>query len=241
MQYKEIQKRAWEGNMRLADSGLVFLTFGNASSADRGKGLMAIKPSGLDYSKLNQEDIIVLEIESGKILAGELNPSSDTPSHLHLYRHFPDIGGIVHTHSHYATVWAQAGEAIPCFGTSHADYFYGMVPVSRTLHQHEVEGEYEIDTGAVIIETFREGGLDENAIQGILINQHGPFTWGEDVLAAVKHAVVLEEIARLALDMRNISRDSVAIPSYLLDRHYLRKHGKNAYYGQLKEDGGRTN
>ncbi len=232
MNYSQLRQEAYQTNMDLASSGLVFLTFGNASCAR--DGIMAIKPSGVGYSCLKAENIPILEIETGRVLEGELNPSSDTPTHLHLYRNFPDIGGIIHTHSHFATVFAQSGKSVACYGTTHADYFRGSIPVSRRLSEGEVSGSYEVNTGKVICEYFSRNGIDPAEIPGILVNQHGPFAWGKDGSAALLHARVLEETARLAFHCLTLSERMTPLEDFLTDKHFLRKHGKNAYYGQGK-------
>ena len=226
---KELKESVWEANLDLQKQGLVLFTWGNASGFDQDKGLVVIKPSGIEYSHLRAKDMVVVDL-SGKQVEGELRPSSDTATHLVLYRDFPGIGGIVHTHSSYATIWAQAGHPIPPFGTTHADYFYGAVPCTRSLTDAEIQGNYEAATGQVIVETFQnQNPLD---IPGVLVANHGPFTWGKDANEAVYHAVVLEEVAKLALYTRRLSPDVQQLDQCLLDKHFLRKHGKNAYYGQ---------
>ena len=226
---KELKESVWEANLDLQKQGLVLFTWGNASGFDQDKGLVVIKPSGIEYSHLRAKDMVVVDL-SGKQVEGELRPSSDTATHLVLYRDFPGIGGIVHTHSSYATIWAQAGHPIPPFGTTHADYFYGAVPCTRSLTDAEIQGNYEAATGQVIVETFQnQNPLD---IPGVLVANHGPFTWGKNANEAVYHAVVLEEVAKLALYTRRLSPDVQQLDQCLLDKHFLRKHGKNAYYGQ---------
>jgi len=212
--------------------GLVLYTFGNASGIAREEGLVIIKPSGVPYDTMKPEHLVVSDLE-GKIVEGELRPSSDLPTHLVLYKEFPDMGGVVHTHSLYATAWAQAGREIPCFGTTHADYFHGPVPVTEPLSEQEISGEYEKNTGEAIARLYR--GRASNTAPGVLVANHGPFTWGRDVNAAVHNAVVLESIAEMALLTITIRAESEAISRPLHDRHYLRKHGDSASYGQKRE------
>lgn len=217
-------------NCELVESGLVLGTWGNASAIERSRGLVVIKPSGVPYDDLTPSDMVVVALETGDVVEGELRPSSDTPTHLVLYRHFADIGGIVHTHSHFATCWAQAGRGIPCFGTTHADYFYGEVPVTAPMPADAVSDAYEHQTGIMIVKRFE--GLEPLQIPGVLVAQHGPFTWGSTVEHAVENAVVLEEVAQLALNTLSLRNAQKPIPDYLLDKHFFRKHGKSAYYGQ---------
>ena len=228
---EELKEQVYQANLELPRRGLVLYTWGNVSGIDREKGLVVIKPSGVEYGDLKPRDLVVLDL-AGNVVEGDLNPSSDTPTHLELYRAFPQIGGVVHTHSTYAVVWAQAGEDIPCYGTTHADYFYGPVPCARSLTAGEVEEAYEENTGRVIIETFRERNLDPAAVPGVLCRSHGPFTWGKDAPQAVYHAAVLEELAKMALLTRQVNPGAAPAPRYVQDKHYLRKHGPNAYYGQ---------
>lgn len=235
MGFEELKKEVWLRNMELARSGLVVLTWGNVSGADREAGVMAIKPSGVSYDKLKAEDIVVLSIENGEIIEGSLRPSSDTPSHLVLYQEFGSIFGVVHTHSPYATSWAQAGREIPCFGTTHADYFYGSVPLTRQLTQEEIKDEYERNTGKVIAEHFAEKGLSTHEFPGVLVPNHGVFSWGKDAAAALESSVVIEEIAKMGLYTILLNPEAL-IPRALLDKHFLRKHGPGAYYGQKKEE-----
>ena len=230
---EELKEQVYQANLELPRRGLVLYTWGNVSGIDREKGLVVIKPSGVEYGDLKPRDLVVLDL-AGNVVEGDLNPSSDTPTHLELYRAFPQIGGVVHTHSTYAVVWAQAGEDIPCYGTTHADYFYGPVPCARSLTAGEVEEAYEENTGRVIIETFRERNLDPAAVPGVLCRSHGPFTWGKDAPQAVYHAAVLEELAKMALLTRQVNPGAAPAPRYVQDKHYLRKHGPNAYYGQGK-------
>ncbi len=230
---EKLKLEVYEANMELPKRGLVTYTWGNVSGIDREKGLFVIKPSGVDYDKLKPEDLVVMDLNGNKV-EGELNPSSDTKTHLVLYNNFPNIGGIVHTHSPYAVAWAQAGEDIPCYGTTHADYFYGAVPCARHLTQEELDEDYEMNTGNSIVETFRERELDPKAVPAVICHSHGPFTWGKDAKEAVYHAVVLEEVAKMAIFTRQVKFDAEPAPKRYLDKHYLRKHGPNAYYGQKK-------
>ena len=230
---EDLKKQVYEANMELPRRGLVTYTWGNVSGIDREHGLMVIKPSGVEYDELRPEDLVVLDLEGNRVEGG-LNPSSDTKTHLALYRAFPQLGGIVHTHSAHAVAWAQAGEDIPCFGTTHADYFYGPIPCARALTPQEVEEDYEGNTGRVIVETFRERGLNPVYVPAVVCRSHGPFTWGKDAAQAVYHAVVLEEVAKLALFTRQVNPAAAPAPQHVLDKHFLRKHGPNAYYGQGK-------
>ena len=227
---KELKERVYKQNLLLAKSGLVTLTWGNVSAIDREKGLMAIKPSGVPYETMKPEDIVVIDLMTKKTVGGKLRPSSDTPTHIYLYEKFPEIGGIVHTHSTYATAWAQAGVDIPAYGTTHADSFYGAIPCARALTKEEVETEYELNTGKVIVERFE--GLDYRAIPAVLVKNHGPFVWGSTAEKAVENAVALEEVAKMAHLTKQIQGNAQEVDQYLLDKHYFRKHGKNAYYGQ---------
>lgn len=230
---EDLKKQVYEANMELPRRGLVTYTWGNVSGIDRERGLIVIKPSGVEYDELRPEDLVVLDLEGNRV-EGELNPSSDTKTHLELYRAFPQLGGIVHTHSAHAVAWAQAGEDIPCFGTTHADYFYGPIPCARALTPQEVEEDYEGNTGRVIVETFRERGLNPVYVPAVVCRSHGPFTWGKDAAQAVYHAVVLEEVAKMALFTRQVNPAAAPAPQHVLDKHFLRKHGPNAYYGQGK-------
>jgi L-ribulose-5-phosphate 4-epimerase len=229
---KQLREEVLEANLELVRRGLVLYTFGNASGIDREKALVVIKPSGVPYNKMKPEHLVVSNL-NGEILEGKLRPSSDLPTHLVLYKAFPGIGGVVHTHSEYATAWAQARREIPCFGTTHADYFHGPVPVTDSMSENEIAGEYEKNTGAAIVRRF--GGQRAESIPGVLVANHGPFTWGTDVTSAAHNAVVLESIARMAFFTVTINREATAIGQPLHDRHYLRKHGSKAYYGQTKE------
>ena len=228
---EELKEIVCRANLELPRRGLVLYTWGNVSGIDRARGLVVIKPSGVDYEELTPGDMTVVDLD-GRVVEGRLNPSSDTRTHLELYRAFPQIGGVVHTHSTYATAWAQAGQDLPCYGTTHAGYFYGPVPCARALTPEEVEADYEGNTGRVVVETFRARGLDPVAVPGVLCRNHGPFTWGKDPAQAVYHAAVLEETARMALLTRQIDPAAAPAPAYILDKHYQRKHGPNAYYGQ---------
>ena len=230
MSYDALRTTAYDANMALASSGLVMGTFGNLSAADRAAGVFAIKPSGVAYDALTPADIVVVSLEDGAIVDGRLRPSSDTPTHLELYRAF-DCGAIVHTHSEYATMFAQARLPIRCMGTTHADYFRGDIPVTRPLRTDEVEQEYEKNTGLVIVETFA-AGRSPVEIQAVLVANHGPFAWGADPATAIENARVLEYLARLEWRVRTIAPDATPPERCLIDQHYLRKHGPKAYYGQ---------
>lgn len=216
-------------NQELQRKGLVIYTWGNVSGIDRDLGLVVIKPSGVSYEDLTPEKMVVLDLE-GNIVEGALRPSSDTLTHLELYRQFKKIGGIVHTHSLWATVWAQAGCSIPCRGTTHADYFYGEIPCTRSLHRQEVEEEYELNTGRVIVERFQESSYQK--VPAVLVAEHGPFTWGKDAHEAVHHSVVLEQVAQMAYLTKQLTGNDQPISSYVQEKHYLRKHGPGSYYGQ---------
>ncbi len=220
-----------EANLQLQKMGLVIFTWGNASGIDRQRGQIIIKPSGVPYNYMSTKDLVTVDLD-GNVLEGDYKPSSDLATHLEIYRNFPECGGVVHTHSRMATAWSQAGRDLPTFGTTHADYFYGAIPCTRALTEDEIQGAYEIETGRVIVETFRERSLDPVAIPGVLINGHGPFTWGKDAMEAMHNTVVLEEIAHIALSTLAINQQSEPISQILLDKHYLRKHGTDAYYGQ---------
>ena len=228
---EKLKEQVYLANMELPKRGLVTYTWGNVSGIDREKGLFVIKPSGVDYDLLKPDDMVVMDLQGNKV-EGDLNPSSDTKTHLVLYNAFPGIGGIVHTHSPYAVAWAQAGEDLPCYGTTHADYFYGSVPCARHLTQEELDEDYERNT--VIVETFRDRGIDPMAVPAVLVCKHGPFTWGKDADQAVYHSVVLEECAKMGIFTRVLNPHAAPAPQRMLDKHYLRKHGPNAYYGQKK-------
>ncbi len=229
--FSELRKHVWEANMELPRKNLVLHTFGNVSGIDRENGIIAIKPSGVPYEELKPEMIVLLDLD-GNTVDSPLNPSSDTDTHLVLYREFPSIGGIVHTHSSYATAWAQAQQAIPCFGTTHADYVYGDIPCTPMISDERIAGKYEEETGDVIVETFRD--IPYEQVPMALVAGHGPFTWGESPEKAVYHSVILEELAKTALLTRRINPDAQRIKQTLLDKHFLRKHGIGAYYGQKK-------
>ena len=229
---EELKKEVYEANMLLPKYNLVTFTWGNVSGIDRDKGLVVIKPSGVDYEIMKPEDMVVLDLNTGERVEGKLNPSSDTPTHLELYRSFSEIGGVVHTHSPYATSWAQAGRDIPCYGTTHADYFYGPIPCLRVLTKDEIEDAYEENTGYLIVNEFRSKKLDYTAVPACLCKNHGPFAWGKSTHEAVHNAVVLEEVAKMALRTEMIKPDVKPAPQELQDKHYYRKHGANAYYGQ---------
>lgn len=226
---EQLKQLVYEQNMELPKRGLVTYTWGNVSGIDRESGLVVIKPSGVDYEKLRPEDMVVLDLEGNKV-EGELNPSSDTATHLELYKAFQEIGGIVHTHSTMATSWAQAGRGIPCYGTTHADYFYGEIPCARNLTEKEIEEGYEKNTGMVIIETFE--GKNPVHVPGVLCKNHGPFAWGKDAAEAVHNAVVMEEVAKMNLLTEMLNPKQEAAPQCLQDKHFMRKHGPDAYYGQ---------
>lgn len=226
-----LKEQVYRANLELPRRGLVTYTWGNVSGIDRERGLVVIKPSGVEYDRLRPEDLAVLDL-SGEQVEGDCRPSSDVKTHLELYRAFPSLGGVVHTHSTFAVAWAQAGEDIPCFGTTHADYFHGAVPCTRALTPDEVEEDYEGNTGRVIVETFAARALDPASLPGVICVSHGPFSWGRDAAEAVYHAVVLEEVAKMALLTRTIRPDAAPAPDYVQEKHYQRKHGPHAYYGQ---------
>jgi len=225
----DLKLEVLKANLELPLRGLVTYTWGNVSGVDRNKGLFVIKPSGVPYDELKLEHLVVLDFE-GKRVEGNLNPSSDMPTHLVLYKNFPEIGGVVHTHSRWATAWSQAGKSIPAFGTTHADYFYGDIPCTRKLKTEEIESEYEKHTGDVIVEAFN--GMNPIFMPAVVVNNHGPFSWGKTPAEAVHNSVVLEELAMMAYYSLSLSPDLKQIDQVLLDKHFLRKHGKDAYYGQ---------
>lgn len=231
---EDLRKRVYEANMLLPKHQLVTFTWGNVSEIDRESGLFAIKPSGVDYDKLTPDDMVIMDLNGNKV-EGEYNPSSDTATHLELYKAFPQIGGIVHTHSPWATSWAQAGRDIPCYGTTHADYIYGAVPCARCLSKEEIDEAYEKNTGLLIINEFKTRDLDIMATPAVLCKNHGPFTWGKNGHDAVHNAVVLEECAKMAARAEMINPRIQPAPQELQDKHYYRKHGANAYYGQIKK------
>ena len=228
---KKLKQAVYEANMELPKRNLVTYTWGNVSGIDREKGLIVIKPSGVDYEELTPEKLVVLDLD-GNVVEGDLNPSSDTKTHIELYKAFPSLGGVVHTHSPNAVAWAQAGKDIPCFGTTHADYFYGPIPCARHLTPAEIDEDYEKNTGLTIVETFRERNIDPKAVSAVLCSSHGPFTWGKDPAQAVYHAVVLEEVAKMATATITINPNAAPAPEHYTEKHYMRKHGPNAYYGQ---------
>lgn len=225
-----LKEQVYQANLLLPKHGLVTFTWGNVSGIDRAQGLMVIKPSGVSYEKMKADDMVVVSLESGKVVEGNLKPSSDTPTHLELYKAFPNIGGIVHTHSRWATTFAQAGRGLLALGTTHGDYFYGEIPCTRKMTPAEIAGAYEKETGTVIIETFQDQNPD--ALPAVLVHSHGPFTWGTDAMNAVHNAVVLEEVAFMNFHTMMLTPGIPPMQQELLDKHYLRKHGANAYYGQ---------
>jgi L-ribulose-5-phosphate 4-epimerase len=231
MLLKSLREQVLEANLELVRRGLVVFTFGNLSGIDRGQGLVAIKPSGVPYEELTPAQIVIIDL-AGKIVDGNLRPSSDWPTHLELYTHFPNIGGVAHTHSEFATAWAQAEKPIPCFGTTHADYFHGPVPVTDRLSASQIKGEYELETGVAICQTFAK--LDPDGIPAVLVAGHAPFCWGRTAADAAHNAVILEYVARMACHTLSINAESRPLARQLHDKHFLRKHGRNAYYGQVK-------
>lgn len=234
---EELKQKVFEENLRLVKYGLVVLTWGNVSAIDRESGLFVIKPSGVAYDKMTADDMVVVDLNGNKV-EGDLNPSSDTPTHLELYRIFKDIGGIVHTHSSWGCSWAQAGRDVPAYGTTHADFTNGSVPCTRGLTEEEVKEAYELNTGKVIVEEFAKRGLNPMECPAVLVHRHGPFAWGKDAHKAVENALILEEVCKMAHRTEMIAslsdNSNIGIEDYLLDKHYQRKHGKNAYYGQSK-------
>jgi L-ribulose-5-phosphate 4-epimerase len=232
MSFQQLKERVWRANQGLIESDLVILSWGNASGIDRQAGVVAIKPSGVPYNKLRVDDIVVLSLATGDVIEGKARPSSDTATHLHLYRSFPSIGGVVHAHSVCAAAFAQGARESPCLGTTHADTFYGSVPLTRQLTAEEMGGEYELNTGKVIEETFHKRGLNPDQVPAVLVVGHGPFTWGPTTEKALENAIVLEKVAQMAINTYQVNSQAQAIPQVLLDRHFLRKHGPTAYYGQ---------
>lgn len=228
----ELREQVWRANQGLVRAGLVTLSFGNASGVDRSVGVLLIKPSGVPYDQLRPEQLVAVSLVDGRVVEGDLRPSSDTPTHLLLYQRYPEIGGVVHTHSTAATAWAQAGRSIPPLGTTHADHFHGAIPVTRQLLESEVSGEYERETGAVIIETLDRLGLSAAEMPAVLVASHGPFTWGRDALAAADNATALELVAAMATQTFALNPEAGPIAGYLAERHFRRKHGPGAYYGQ---------
>lgn len=229
---EDLKRQVLEANLALPAHNLVTLTWGNVSAVCREQAVFIIKPSGVEYSVMTADDMVVVSIETGEVVEGKKKPSSDTPTHRLLYQQFPDIGGIVHTHSRHATIWAQAGKSIPATGTTHADYFYGAIPCTRKMTDDEINGQYEWDTGTVIVETFRELGIEAKQMPGVLVHSHGPFAWGKDAMDAVHNAIVMEEVAYMGIFCRQLTPDLPPMQQTLLDKHYLRKHGAKAYYGQ---------
>ena len=230
--YTELKKRVSEANMLLLKYDLVKFTWGNVSEIDREKNVMAIKPSGVEYDVMTSDDMVVVDIATGKVVEGKYKPSSDTATHLELYRKYPQIGGVVHTHSRWATIFSQMKKDVPALGTTHGDYFYGSIPATRDMTREEIEGEYEANTGKVIIETFEQRGIDPKDVPSVLCASHGPFSWGTDAHNAVHNAVVLEGVSFMAWHTMMFNREIPSMDQNLLDKHYLRKHGANAYYGQ---------
>lgn len=230
--YDSIRDQAFRANMIVHDAGLAILTWGNASQVDRRAGVMAIKPSGVSYDGLKPEHMVIVSLKDGTVVDGKLKPSSDTPTHLVLYRTFANIGGIVHTHSHFATCWAQVPAPIPCLGTTHADSFHGEIPVTRLMHGDEIASAYEANTGKVIAEHFSKHSRNPDHTPGVLVAHHGPFAWGRDALAAAESAMILEEVARMAYHTRMMAGRVNPAPENLVEKHFERKHGKHAYYGQ---------
>lgn len=228
---EELKKEVCDANLELVRRGVVIYTWGNVSGIDREKGIVVIKPSGVDYNGMSPEDMVLVDLETGKTVEGKWNPSSDTKTHLEIYRNFPEIGGITHTHSINAVAYAQAGKDIPALGTTHADYFYGDIPCTRELTKEEVDSDYELNTGKVIVETINDRKIQPLAVPGIIVRNHGPFSWGKDAAASVYHAVVMETVAEMDLKTLLIN-PGASMEQYILDKHYMRKHGPNAYYGQ---------
>ena len=229
---EQLKETVLKANLLLPKHGLVTFTWGNVSGVDREQGLMVIKPSGVEYDEMCAGDMVVVSLETGERVEGRYKPSSDTPTHIALYRAFPNIGGVVHTHSRWATSFAQAGRGIPAFGTTQGDYFYGEIPCTRLMTAEEIHGEYELETGNVIIETYKERGINPDYVPACLVHSHGPFAWGTDPMNAVHNSVVLEEVAFMAFHAMALTPGLPPMQQELLDKHYLRKHGPNAYYGQ---------
>lgn len=228
---EDIKLRVLEANLALVKSGLVVFTWGNVSEIDPSRKYVVIKPSGVDYDSMIADDMVVVDVNTGEVVDGHYKPSSDTPTHLEIYRNFESVGGITHTHSVNAVAYAQAGKDIPALGTTHADYFYGDIPCTRMLSEEEVKTDYELNTGKVIVETFKNRGIDTMAVPSCVVQNHGPFSWGKDADKSVYHAVVMEKVAEMDIKALLINPNSV-MPQYVLDKHYFRKHGANAYYGQ---------
>ena len=228
---EDLKKKVFEANLLLPKYGLVLFTWGNVSGVDREKGLVVIKPSGVDYDKMTAEDMVVTDMD-GNVVDGKLKPSSDLMTHLEFYKNFKDIGGVVHTHSINAVAWAQAGKDIPALGTTHGDYFYGTIPCTRKLTSEEIGGDYELNTGKVVVEEFERRHIDPNQMPAVLVHSHGPFTWGKDPFDAVHNSVVLDTLAQMALKTFVVNSNAEDMQQELLDKHFLRKHGPGAYYGQ---------
>ena len=231
---EELKEEVFKANLELPKKGLVLFTWGNVSAIDKKTKLIVIKPSGVDYETMRVEDMVVVDLD-GNVVEGKLNPSSDTPTHIELYKSFTEIGGVVHTHSTNATIWSQSGRNIPAYGTTHADYFYGDIPCTRKMTSEEIRNEYEKNTGVVIIETFEKRKIDPKFVPGVLVNSHGPFSWGKNAKEAVHNSVVLEEVAKMAMFTEQLNKDVKQMQQELLDKHFLRKHGENAYYGQVNK------
>ena len=231
---EELKEEVFKANLELPKKGLVLFTWGNVSAIDKKTKLIVIKPSGVDYETMRVEDMVVVDLD-GNIVEGKLNPSSDTPTHIELYKSFTEIGGVVHTHSTNATIWSQSGRNIPAYGTTHADYFYGDIPCTRKMTSEEIRNEYEKNTGVVIIETFEKRKIDPKFVPGVLVNSHGPFSWRKNAKEAVHNSVVLEEVAKMAMFTEQLNKDVKQMQQELLDKHFLRKHGENAYYGQVNK------
>lgn len=230
---EDLKKKVYEANMDLVRHGLVIFTWGNVSGIDRERGLVVIKPSGVDYDTMTPDDMVVVDLHTGEVVEGSLRPSSDTPTHLVLYRAWPEIGGVVHTHSTYATAWAQAGIDLPNIGTTHADYFHNAIPCTADMTEAEVKGQYELETGNVIVNRFRLGAINPVHTPGVLVKNHGPFSWGKDPQEAVHNAVVMEQVAKMAFVAYSVNPRLTMNP-LLVEKHFSRKHGPNAYYGQKK-------
>ena len=228
---EELKIAVYKANLDLVAKGVVIYTWGNVSGIDRESGLVVIKPSGVDYDGMSADDMVVVDLKTGNVVEGHFKPSSDTPTHLEIYRNFKNVGGITHTHSINAVAYAQAGMDIPALGTTHADYFYGDIPCTQMLSEEEVKDAYELNTGKVIVETFNKRGIEPMAVPGCVVQNHGPFTWGKDAAQSVYHAVVMEKVAEMDIKTLTINPQS-SMPQYVLDKHYFRKHGANAYYGQ---------